>query len=220
VIADVVLSLLFVVLTPVPWWAVVVVLRAGRRDPGGRALREQGQRFLISAVAGTALSLIALDYLAGVIGLPRLPRWAGFPLLAGVLLAIYAQPGWFLFRYYHRSRGRRIIGAPMTTGVNEPALQSPSVGRTVHYVLDEGPSQGQHRPAVIVRVWGEEDARAGTLPVSALGTVQLQVLTDSGRDGGFNDELPQVMWRSSVPHDESGSEGSWHWPERVEPVQA
>jgi hypothetical protein len=108
----------------------------------------------------------------------------------------------------------------MTTGISEPALQPPSVGCPVHYVLDAGPSQGQHRPAFIVRVWGEDRIGTDTLPASGLGTVQLQVLTDSDPGGQLNDQLPQVMWRTSVPHDESGAEGTWHWPERVEPVQA
>jgi hypothetical protein len=94
---------------------------------------------------------------------------------------------------------------------------TPTVGRIVHYVLDSGRSAGDHRPAIIVRVWGEDQVAAGTLPESALGTVQLQVFTDSSEDGKFNDELPQVMWKTSVMHDESGQRGSWHWPERVEP---
>lgn len=91
----------------------------------------------------------------------------------------------------------------------------PTVGRIIHYVLDTGRSAGDHRPAVIVRVWGEDQVAAGTLDPSALGTVQLQVFTDTSPDGGYNDELPPVMWKSSVPHDESGKRGSWHWPERA-----
>lgn len=92
----------------------------------------------------------------------------------------------------------------------------PSVGRIVHYVLPlGGRSGGAHRPAMVVRVWGEDEVKAGTLDPSALGTVQLQVFTDNGPEGEYNDDLPQVMWRTSVPHDESGRPGSWHWPERV-----
>lgn len=84
--------------------------------------------------------------------------------------------------------------------------QIPSIGRTVHYVLNEGPHSGQHRPATIVRVWGE-------LPASA---VNLQVLTDSNEDGTSNDCLPPVMWKTSILQDATGERpGSWHWPERV-----
>lgn len=93
--------------------------------------------------------------------------------------------------------------------------QQPSVGRIVHYVLPSGRSSGDHRPAVIVRVWGEDQVAAGTLPATALGTVQLQVFTDTGPDGAYNDELPAVMWATSVVHDEAGGAGTWHWPERV-----
>ncbi len=94
--------------------------------------------------------------------------------------------------------------------------QLPSVGRIVHYVLSEGRSAGDHRPAIIVRVWGEEQVAAGTLPESALGTVQLQVFTDSSADGRFNDELPAVMWKTSVVHDDEGkAPNTWHWPEPV-----
>jgi hypothetical protein len=93
--------------------------------------------------------------------------------------------------------------------------QQPTVGRIVHYVLSEGRSKGEHRPAIIVRVWGEDQVASGRLPASALGTVQLQVFTDSSEGGGFNDEMPQVMWRTSVMHDEEKAENTWHWPERV-----
>ena len=73
-----------------------------------------------------------------------------------------------------------------------------SIGRTVHYVLDKGPNAGDHRPAVIVRVWTD------TL-------VNLQVITDDE-----NDKLNPTEWRTSVPLDESKKNGTWHWPERDE----
>ena len=38
---------------------------------------------------------------------------------------------------------------------NPQPAQKPSVGKIVHFVLDSGPSKGQHRPAMIVRVWAE-----------------------------------------------------------------
>ncbi len=84
--------------------------------------------------------------------------------------------------------------------------QQPSIGRIVHYVLDTGPDAGQHRPAIIVRTWGD-------LPTSP---VQLQVFTDSDADETSNDQLPPVMWKTSRIQDASGLQpGTWHWPERV-----
>ncbi len=84
--------------------------------------------------------------------------------------------------------------------------QKPSIGRLVHYVLESGPCTGQHRPALIVRVWGD-------LPTSA---VQLQVFTDSPTSEDSNDCLPPVMWATSRLQDASGEKpGTWHWPERV-----
>lgn len=81
----------------------------------------------------------------------------------------------------------------------------PTVGRIVHFVLDSG----EHRPAMIVRVWGE-----GTPYVSS---VQLQVFTDSDAEAKYNDKLPPVMWRTSVTEDATAErKGSWHWPEREE----
>lgn len=81
--------------------------------------------------------------------------------------------------------------------------QKPTIGRSVHYVLNEGPHAGEHRPAVIVRTW------SGNL-------VNLQVFPDSDEDGTSNDCLPVPMWKTSVDLDETGErQRSWHWPERV-----
>lgn len=84
---------------------------------------------------------------------------------------------------------------------------SPTVGRIVHYVLPEGKSQGEHRPAIVVHVWSHSHEYGGS--------VQLQVFTDSGEDRAYNDGLPQVMWATSVKFDPTaGDLGTWHWPER------
>lgn len=87
--------------------------------------------------------------------------------------------------------------------------QKPSIGRIVHYVLPSGPSRGEHRPGIIVRVWPESETYGGT--------VQLQVFTDNNAQNGFyNDQLPCPLWATSVKYDESGTEGTWHFPERVD----
>ncbi|MDT7040867.1 hypothetical protein [Candidatus Nitronereus thalassa] len=75
--------------------------------------------------------------------------------------------------------------------------QIPEVGRIVRYVLPEGRNKGQHRPAIIVKVW---DA-----PTSM---VNLDVFMD-----GLNDEQQHpVQWRHSVHFDMQRTPGSWHWP--------
>lgn len=78
---------------------------------------------------------------------------------------------------------------------------SPRLGNIVHYVL---PSQislshaGEHRPAIIVKVWSAGD-----------WNIQLQVFMDGTNDwdGG------PCCWATSVRYDEAGAEGTWHWPE-------
>ncbi len=93
-------------------------------------------------------------------------------------------------------------------------VQVPSVGRVVHYVLgtwDAAPgSVGEHRPAVIVKVWGETpDSR-----------VQLQVLMDGDGLSAANDGTPNVVWRTSVARDDDArTPGTYHFPEFVPPAE-
>lgn len=82
----------------------------------------------------------------------------------------------------------------MVAGVD---VQPVSVGRIVHYVMQDG----QHRPAIVVRLWPSPTAD----PV-----VNLQVFTD-----GDNDHLENVVWRTSVLHSADPKPGTWHWPEKV-----
>lgn len=82
--------------------------------------------------------------------------------------------------------------------------QKTTVGRIVHYVLDEQDGSmahkvGEHRPAMIVKCWSET-------------CVQLQVFMD-----GTNDRLDGngLVWVTSVSHDEDAKNPrTWHWPER------
>ncbi len=74
----------------------------------------------------------------------------------------------------------------------------PSLGRIVHFILPDG----QHRPAIIVRIWD-------VVPTDK-SMVQLQVFTD-----GTNDRLQNVEWRKSVHQDPAAATpGTWHEPER------
>lgn len=74
-------------------------------------------------------------------------------------------------------------------------------GRMVHYVIATGPSAGQHRPAVIVKVWD-----------FFIGYVNLHVLWDGGNDSA--DGSRPDPWVTSVEHDPTGERPrSWHWIE-------
>ena len=89
------------------------------------------------------------------------------------------------------------------------AEQVPSIGRVVHFILDEGRSFGQHRPAIITRVWARADQ------VTPETAVQLQVFADGTNDdiqGGAN-----VVWKSSRQYRDPSEQaaGTWHWPEYV-----
>lgn len=83
------------------------------------------------------------------------------------------------------------------------AEQIPSIGRVVHYVLEAGPHQGEHRPALIVRVWDHE-------------MVNLQVFVDGSNDYYKNQgPEPLTLWRTSKHLDHDCGVGTWHWPEYV-----
>jgi hypothetical protein len=77
----------------------------------------------------------------------------------------------------------------------------PTEGRIVNYVLPTGRNAGQVRPAIIVRVWPDNDE-----------SIQLQVFTDCTNDG--TEYSPGVVWKTSVHHDQEGkAPGTWHWME-------
>jgi hypothetical protein len=89
----------------------------------------------------------------------------------------------------------------------KPALsQGLTVGRMVHYVLPEGRSLGEHRPAIVVRVWKD-------IPSYPEGTVNLQVFTDGSNDG--RDHAAGIVWRTSVHYSEGKEPGTWHWIEKA-----
>ena len=86
-------------------------------------------------------------------------------------------------------------------------------GRIVHYVLDQGPSKGEHRPAVVVKVWRVQE-QGGEIRPPWNGCCNLQVLTD-GDGGNGNDGLPRLLWQTSVLYDPDGAPGTWHWIEKA-----
>lgn len=84
-------------------------------------------------------------------------------------------------------------------------------GRIVHFVLPDGNSKGDHRPAIIVRVF--ESMRES-------GTVNLLVFTDCLNDVDPRD--PQTasygsgtLWATSVHYSEDKDLRTWHWIERA-----
>jgi hypothetical protein len=78
---------------------------------------------------------------------------------------------------------------------------------------------GEHRPATIVKVWGDT------------GTSNLIVLTDGSNDSGYVPEDKRLLsdfginpedvkhghfWKTSVSHDqETKAPNTWHWIERA-----
>lgn len=82
------------------------------------------------------------------------------------------------------------------------------IGSIVGFVLDTGNNRGQIRPAIVVKVWTNQE---GTPTEN--GVIQLQVFSDS--DGRYNDQLPPVSWQSSVGYSETKEPGTWHWLEGV-----
>lgn len=80
-------------------------------------------------------------------------------------------------------------------------------GRIVHYVLPDGRSEGEHRPAIVVKVW-----RVDGKPQEN-GCCQLQVFSDGVNDGArYTDG---IVWATSVVHSAELKLGTWHWPEKA-----
>ncbi len=94
-------------------------------------------------------------------------------------------------------------------------LEELTVGSLVHYVLESGPHQGEHRPAIVVRTWK---------PISE-EAVNLQVFTDGPNDAFESSHylreadaafaIPlNTIWRTSVHYSADHEPGTWHWMER------
>jgi len=84
-------------------------------------------------------------------------------------------------------------------------------GRIVHYVLDEG----EHRPAIVVKVWRKAD---GTPPDN--GVCNLQVFTDGTNDRYHSKHLPNgfesgIAWVTSRIYSEEPVPDTWHWIEKA-----
>ncbi len=83
-------------------------------------------------------------------------------------------------------------------------------GRIVHFVMPNG----DHRPAIVVKVWSKEN-----------GNSNLQVFTDGNNDAhavvstnfaATSQVKAGLWWRTSVPFDEQDKvPGTWHWIEKA-----
>jgi len=139
----------------------------------------------------------------GCLGLSHLIRHF-LPLvdayLAGPLLRVVGK------RQGGEGERMRKMSADGYCSDNVDPLSGLTEGRIVHYVLNEGRDQGQHRPAIIVRVWDKQHVN---------GCSQLQVFTDSDAESKWNDQLPPVMWKTSILYSEGREPGTWHWIERA-----
>lgn len=71
----------------------------------------------------------------------------------------------------------------------------------MHYVLAEGRSRGQCRPAVVVRDW------TGVAYHDQPETCNLIAFIDGSNDGLGDD---YVRWPTSVHHTQDGADGTWH----------
>lgn len=81
-------------------------------------------------------------------------------------------------------------------------------GRQVHFVLPDGPHAGEHRPAVVVKVWRMGD---GTLPAN--GYSNLVVFMDGTNDGAEHGGC--IYWATSIEYSEEPKPRTWHWIERA-----
>lgn len=82
----------------------------------------------------------------------------------------------------------------------QKAMKGLTEGRIVHYVIPDGPKGGEHRPAMIVRIW---DAHTGY--------VNLQVFFDGTNDGHA---AQQPEWVTSVSYSKDTTQPrTWHWIE-------
>lgn len=99
----------------------------------------------------------------------------------------------------------------MTNSESVKAFPGLTEGRIVHYVLPDGRSAGQIRPAIVVRVWRDVEP-----DLIAQGYCNLQVFTDGTND--YDSEAlagTRVLWATSIVHSDTGEPGTWHYPPKV-----
>lgn len=88
-------------------------------------------------------------------------------------------------------------------------------GRIVHFVLDAGPHAGEHRPAIVVKVW-RLDYGDGTQRPPDNGCCNLKVFLDGSNDDPTGRTHPHWQeWQTSVLFSEEPKPRTWHWIEKA-----
>lgn len=86
-------------------------------------------------------------------------------------------------------------------------------GRMVHFVLGgESRHPGEHRPAMIVKVWNHAEPGTSNLCVFVDGENDFprRIAAD---DGALLASMTQ--WQTSINHSEEKEMGTWHWIEKA-----
>lgn len=87
-------------------------------------------------------------------------------------------------------------------------MDTPSVGRIVHYVAYGTPGgefpAGVCRAAIITEINTVAVAEGNEFPFGGAGRVGLCVLNPTGQ-----------YFNRGIPYDPDKAPGTWHWPERV-----
>lgn len=88
--------------------------------------------------------------------------------------------------------------------VELPKMEGLTEGRIVHYVLPDGPSAGEHRAAVIVKVWRN-------VASACQGYCNLMVFLDGANDGTAS----YLLWKTSKCYSDGKELDTWHWIEKA-----
>lgn len=87
-------------------------------------------------------------------------------------------------------------------------MESLTEGRIVHFVLPDGRHAGEHRPAIVVKVWRQGD---GTPPAN--GYSNLVVFMDGTNDGASLGGC--INWQTSIEYSAESKPRTWHWIEKA-----
>lgn len=81
-------------------------------------------------------------------------------------------------------------------------------GRIVHYVLPTGLTKGEHRSAVVTKVW-----QTGGEPEGAISLTVFPILGDMP-------DFPTAYQVDYIHYDENGELNTWHWIEGSQAAKA
>lgn len=82
--------------------------------------------------------------------------------------------------------------------IEAPDMPGLTEGRMVHYVMPDG----QHRPAMIARVWNKKT-----------GYINVTVFTDWSNDVHMTNTAVGIIWVTSILYDPEKALNTWHWIE-------